>query len=390
MQNTYLDTKIKNTCNGCGVCAFVCPQKCIKMIEDGEGFLYPEIDENKCIKCNKCRKLCGNFNEKKEKNEKAYACINKSEEQLQFASSGGIFYILAEYVIKNDGVVFGVAYNKELMAIHDFAETLQECKKFCGSKYVRSDLQNSYQNVKLFLENGREVLFTGTACQISGLKKYLGKNYKNLILCDILCHANPSPKVFKLYKENLEKIENRKISNVLFRSKETGWRNQIPIIEYENNIKKQENTYFKAFVSEMINRPSCNSCKFASKRRISDFTIGDFWGIEKVNPDIDTKNGVSLLNVNSNKGFEIFDKIKEKMNSIEVDYDLAASFNHYSNVLAHKNRDKFFKNLSIGKIDSNNIIDYMNKYTKKPFYRKILVNGKRIIKNILINRKKIS
>ena len=383
MENTYLDNKTKNTCNGCGVCALICPKKCIKMIEDSEGFLYPIIDESKCIKCNKCRKLCGNVNEKKQVNEKAYACINKSEEQLQDSSSGGMFCILAEYVIKNNGVVFGVTYNKDLVAIHDFAETLQDCKKFCGSKYVRSDLQKSYQNVKSFLESDREVLFTGTACQVNGLKKYLGKEYKKLILCDILCHANPSPKVFKLYKENLEKLERQKVKNVLFRSKETGWRNQTPIIQYENDIKKEENTYFKAFVSEMINRPSCNSCEFASKRRISDFTIGDFWGIEKIIPDIDTKKGVSLLNVNSDKGFEIFDKVKEKMNSIEVDYDLACSFNHYSNVPTHKNRNRFYNDLANSKINNNNIIYYMNKYTKRSFYKRVLGKVKRTIKGCI-------
>lgn len=383
MDNTYLDNKQKNMCNGCGVCALVCPKNCIKMVEDGEGFLYPEIDESKCIKCNKCRKFCANFNSKKEENEKAYATINNSEEQIKDSSSGGMFYILAEYVIKNNGVVFGVTYNKDLKAVHEYAESLQECKKFCGSKYVRSDLQSSYTKVKEFLKNDRFVLFTGTACQISGLKKYLGKEYNKLILCDILCHANPSPKVFKLYIKNLEKIKNKKIKKVWFRSKENGWKNQTPIIEYENGEKEEENSYFTAFVNEMINRPSCYSCQFASKRRISDFTIGDFWGIEKVLPDIDISKGVSLLNVNSDKGFKIFDEIKEKMTYREVDYNLACSFNHYHNVQVHNDRDKFFRGICSGEINENNIITYMNKYTKKPLYRRVLGKVKKIIKKII-------
>lgn len=383
MNNTYLDNKMKNTCNGCGVCALVCPKKCIKMVEDGEGFLYPEIDESKCIKCNKCRIFCANFNNKEEKNEKAYVAINNSNEQLKESSSGGMFYILAEYTIKNNGVVFGVTYNKNLKAVHEYAETLEECKKFCGSKYVRSDLQDSYIKVKQFLDEGRKVLFTGTACQISGLKKFIGKENENLILCDILCHANPSPKVFELYIKNLEKIKNKKVKYVWFRSKENGWKNQTPIIEYEDGQKEEENSYFIAFVWEMINRPSCYSCQFASKRRISDFTIGDFWGIEKVFPDIETTGGVSLLNVNSEKGSRIFDEVKEKMNYREVDYDLACSFNHYHNVSVHSNRDKFFKGISDGSINENNIIEYMKKYTKKPLYRRILGKGKRIIKKIV-------
>lgn len=384
MNNTYLDNKQKNMCNGCGVCALVCPKKCIKMVEDDEGFLYPKIYENKCIKCNECRKKCANFNNKKEKNEKAYATINNSEQQLNESSSGGMFYILAEYTIKHNGVIFGVTYNKDLKAVHKYAESLDECKKFCGSKYVRSDLQDSYIKVKEFLNDGRYVLFTGTACQISGLKKYLEKEYDNLILCDVLCHANPSPKVFEMYVKNLEKIKNKKVRTILFRAKENGWKNQTPIIEYEDGEKEEEKSYFNAFVSEMINRPSCYLCQFASKRRISDFTIGDFWGIEKILPNIETSRGVSLLNVNSNKGFKIFDEIKVKMKYIEVNYDLSWSFNHYKNVKVHKNRNKFFKKICDGKINENNVIIYMNKYTKRKLHNRIIGKGKRIIRDLFI------
>lgn len=385
MGNTYLDNKIKNTCNGCGVCKLVCPVNAIEMKEDGEGFLYPEINESKCIHCNKCRKACANFNDKKEENEKAYVAMNHSEDQLKISSSGGMFYLLAEYVIKQKGVVCGVTYNNKLEVVHAFAENLEECKKFCGSKYVRSDLQNSYQKVKEFLNNDRYVLFTGTACQISGLKKYLEKEYDKLILCDILCHANPSPKVFKLYIKNLEKIKHKKVKTIWFRSKENGWRNQTPIIEFEDGETEEENSYFNAFVNEMINRPSCHACSFASKRRISDFTIGDFWGIEKVLPEIDTSKGVSLLTVNSKKGFKIFDEINEKMLFKEVDYNLACSFNHYHNVDVHKKREKFFKGISDGTINENNIISYMNKYTKRPLYRRILSKYKRVLKILFIN-----
>ncbi len=383
MDNTYLENKIKNTCNGCGVCALVCPKKCIRMVEDSEGFLYPEVDESKCIKCNKCKRYCANFNNKEEKNEKAYIAINNSGEQLKESSSGGMFYILAEYTIKNNGVVFGVTYNKELEAVHEYAETLDECKKFCGSKYVRSNLQDSYIKVKEFLDNGRKVLFTGTACQISGLKKFVGKEDDNLILCDILCHANPSPKVFKLYIKNLEKINGKRVKYIWFRSKENGWKNQTPIVEFTDGSKEEENTYFKAFVSEMINRPSCYNCQFASKRRVSDFTIGDFWGIESLDSEINSEKGVSLLNINSDKGRKIFDKVKEKMFFKEVDYDLACSFNHYHNVSEHQNRDKFFRGIVNNNINETNIIKYMNKYTKEPLYKKALKKLKRIIKKIL-------
>ena len=166
MDKTYLDSKVKSSCNGCGVCALVCPKKCIKMVEDGEGFLYPVIDENECINCGKCRRLCANFNDKKEADEKAFVAINNSKEQLKQSSSGGMFYIFAEYVIKQGGVVFGVTYNDKLVVVHEYAETLEECKKFCGSKYVRSDLRDSYAKVKEFLDSNRWVLFTGTFCGV--------------------------------------------------------------------------------------------------------------------------------------------------------------------------------------------------------------------------------
>lgn len=380
MDNTYLDNNIKSSCNGCGVCALVCPKECIKMVADEEGFLYPKIDKEKCIKCGKCKKYCGNFNQKKEKDEKAYIAINKSSEELKNASSGGMFFILAKYVIEKNGVVCGVTYNDNLEVVHEFAETLEDCKKFCGSKYVRSNLQDSYKKTKEYLENDRYVLFTGTACQLSGLKKYLSKDYDNLILCDILCHANPSPKVFKQYISNIEKKENKKVIDILFRDKNTGWRSQVPTIVFEDGTKKTENSYFTAFVREMINRPSCYSCQFATQRRVTDFTIGDLWGIEKVDPSIDTTNGVSLLTVNSLKGRTTFNEINNQMFFKEIDYNLVASYNHYHNVLQHKNRDKFFDGITSGKINENNIISYMNKYTQVNILRKLIKKAKRIIK----------
>lgn len=381
--NSYFDTYKKEDCNGCGTCSLICPVNAIKMTEDEEGFFYPKIDEKKCIKCNKCRKYCGNINDKKEENEKAYIAINNSKEELDISSSGGMFYILAKYVIEKRGLVCGVTYNQNLEVIHDFADTLEECKKFCGSKYVRSDLKDTYKKTKEYLEDDRYVLFTGTACQISGLNKFLEKDYKKLILCDILCHANPSPKVFKMYIKNLEKVKNKKVKKIWFRSKETGWKNQIPLIEYEKGEKEEENSYFQAFVSELINRPSCSSCQFATKRRVTDFTIADFWGIEKVDSNINTKDGVSLLTVNSEKGSRIFEEVKEKMMYKKIDYNLAASFNHYKNAQVNKNRNKFFKNIVNGKINENNIIDYLKKYTKKSLYNKVTIKFKRIIKKIL-------
>jgi len=383
MNETYFDSNNKKDCNGCGVCAYVCPKKCIKMEEDTEGFLYPSITKNECIKCNKCKIFCSNFNLKEEENEISYLAKNISKEELEFSSSGGIFYILARYTINKKGVVFGVYYNQEMVAVHDYAETFESCKKFSGSKYVRSDLKDSYIYIKDFLNQNRIVLFTGTACQIAGLKKYLNKDYSNLILCDILCHANPSPKVFAQYLQNLKIIYKKKVTNVAFRSKETGWRNQVPIIYFDDDTKIQENSYFRSFVLEMINRPSCNSCVFASKRRISDFTIGDFWGIENILPNYDDSNGVSLLTVNSIQGEMILNEIKDQMELIEINYKEASDYNHYQNVMVHKKRNQFFEELSNNKINETNIIKYMKKYTQDTFHKRAIQKVKRNVKKIL-------
>lgn len=379
MKNNYFNTNNKSLCNGCGTCALKCPRNAIVMIEDEEGFLYPKIDEQKCIKCGICEKVCSNFNENDE-NATAYIAINKNLEELKESSSGGIFYILAKYVIKNKGIVFGVAYDQDLKVIHKYAQTLEECKQFRGSKYVRSDLKNTYKEVENFLLEDKMVLYTGTACQINGLKKYLGKEYEKLILCDILCHANPSPKIFEMYKKNIENKYLKKIVDIRFRSKENGWKNQTPIIEFSDKSKIEENSYFNAFVKELINRTSCYSCVFASKSRVTDFTIADFWGIEKLKPNIDTSKGISLLTVNSSKGERILKMIKQYMYIEKVEIDIAAKYNHFNNLPVHKKRQQFFNSISSGKITEDNIIDKMNKYTKVSVLKRIFRKIKRIIK----------
>ncbi len=377
MENIYLKNKDKSMCNGCEICTKVCPTNAIKMVEDQEGFFYPEIDKDKCINCNKCKNICSNYNTSLG-NEKVYVAINKNEKELEESSSGGMFYILAKYVIEKNGVVFGVEYDENLKVRHNFYETLEECKRFQGSKYVRSDINDSYRKVEEFLKDDRYVLFTGTPCQCNALKTYLVKEYEKLILCDIICHANPSQKVFDKYKNEIENSRDKKIKMIYFRTKNNGWRNQTPIIEYMDNEKEEEKTFFSAFVKELINRPSCHSCVFASSNRVTDFSIGDFWGIEKVMPEVEDKDtGISLFMVNSKKASEVFDSVKEYINYKEVDKDLAFLYNHNKNVPMHKNREKFFNNL-----DKISVIDNMNQNIKVSFIRKVFRKCKSLLNKI--------
>lgn len=347
------------------------------MVEDQEGFFYPEIDKDKCINCNKCKNICSNYNTSLG-NEKVYVAINKNEKELEESSSGGMFYILAKYVIEKNGVVFGVEYDENLKVRHNFYETLEECKRFQGSKYVRSDIKDSYRKVEEFLKDDRYVLFTGTPCQCNALKTYLVKEYEKLILCDIICHANPSQKVFDKYKNEIENSRDKKIKMIYFRTKDNGWRNQTPIIEYMDNEKEEEKTFFSAFVKELINRPSCHSCVFASSNRVTDFSIGDFWGIEKVMPEVEDKDiGISLFMVNSKKASEVFDNVKEYIKYKEVDKDLAFLYNHNKNVPMHRNREKFFNNL-----DKISVIDNINQNIKVSFIRKVFRKCKSLLNKI--------
>lgn len=366
MENLYLKYGNKKDCNGCGACVYICPVNAISMIEDEEGFLYPKIDENKCIHCDKCKKYCSNFNDSKSKNI-TYRGINKSKEDLYISSSGGIFLAFAKKIIEEKGVVFGVKYDENLDVIHDYAENIEEVKKFCGSKYVRSDLKDSYKKAKEFLEEGRKVLFTGSSCQIQGLNIFLKKKYDNLITMDIICHANPSPKVFKMYIAELEKTKNKKVVNVIFRKKSEGWRNQNPIIEYEDGQTEKEKTFISAFLKEIINRPSCHECKFASSQRVSDITIGDFWGVEKIEPNLDEKLGVSIFIINTDKAEKELEEINDKIDSKIVDFDKIKIYNHFDNVQPNFKRKKFFKELD----NSENIIDVMKKYNNDTILDKI-------------------
>lgn len=382
IENKFLLKGDKKECNGCGICTKICPKNCIEMKEDSEGFLYPIIDENRCIHCNKCKNICSNINPPNKYKGETYAAINKSEEERKNSASGGMFYLLAKNIIEKNGVVFGVEYTKKLRVQHSFAENLEDCKKFQDSKYVRSDLNNSFEKAKEFLENDRWVLFTGTSCQVHALKLFLGKDYEKLILCDIICHANPSPKIFKMYLENIEKKYNKEIEKISFRTKENGWKNQTPIIQFIDGSKIEESTFLKAFICELINRPSCHACKFASFNRQSDITIGDFWKVDKVfgNSEMDDDKGTSLILINTEKGKKIFDEIKENMKLKRTTKELGLGNNRHENKPLHVNRQKFFKKVAKNKINEDNVLKMLEKYRKLNICQRIMRKIKFILK----------
>ncbi len=368
----------KTKCCGCTACASKCPKEAIKMVEDEEGFKYPIIDLEKCINCGLCEKVCPYNNEYKNKkifNESiAYGGWNKDEEIRKISTSGGIFTSIAKNIINNNGVVCGAIYDKDLNVIHDIIDNVEDLKKVNGSKYVQSDMKENFKKVKWHLDNNRLVLFSGTPCQVAGLSSFLGKEYENLYLCDIVCHGVPSPKAYNKYKSELEELDSKKLKSINFRDKCTGWQEYSFSARFNDNSnyieKAAENSYMKAFIGDIDLRKSCSTCKFAKLPRYVDFTLGDFWGVDNYYPELNKENkGTSLILVHTEKG----EKLLQKDDNIFIQQcNLQKAIIGNPSILQHnppnKNRDKFFAELEKVHFD-----DLVKKYIKKPsMIRKIL------------------
>ena len=313
-----LNEENRNLCCGCEACKEICPVNCITMEYDSEGFLFPIVDKEKCINCNKCVSVCSIFSEKKNldkiiKNTEVFAAWNKNEEIRKESSSGGIFSLLAENTLSNNGIVIGAMFNENNIVEHNFVNNIKDLYKLRGSKYVQSSTNGMYSLTKKYLEEGREVLYSGTPCQIEGLYKFLNKKYENLITCGIVCHGVPTPKIFSDYVKYLENKYKSKAKNIFFRKKTKGWRNSNFYIEFENkNIFEEliyKNYFFQGFGNCLYTRRSCYSCIYKLN---SDIIIGDFWGIELSQSEIDDNRGISLVISTSEKGKEKLKKIENQ------------------------------------------------------------------------------
>jgi len=373
----------KTSCCGCTACMNKCPKNAISMQEDEYGFKYPVVDKDKCINCGICENVCPIINNKTlQNNPKAYACINKNEEVRMESSSGGMFSLIANYILERNGVVFGAAFDEEFNLRHIAVDNIDDISKLRASKYLQSYIGNTYKEAKKYLDDGTMVLFTGTPCQIEGLKFYLQREYENLYTQDIICHGVPSPKVWKKYREYREKIDKIKPQEINFRNKDNGWHLYNLKFSYENKKyyaqNKNNDLYMKSFLSDLCLRDSCYDCSFKKKNRISDITLGDFWGIDKIDNEMDDNKGTSLVIVNSEKGKRIFDDIKDECIRKEVDLDLAINYNKsfIKSSNQNHNRDKFFKEL-----DSTSFDKLIKKHVqKKNIIKRILGKVKRVLK----------
>ncbi len=319
--------KINKSCTGCCACVSICPKKCIEMKMDKEGFPYPYIDASECVNCHLCEKVCQKEIDKGElSTQLGYACYHEDKLIQKQSSSGGVFFALAQWVLEKSGVVFGAAFDDNLILRHVSVVSIDAVKKLQGSKYVQSLIGNTYVEAEKFLEMGRWVLFSGTSCQITGLKKYLRKTYKRLITIDFLCHGVPSPGLLEEYFSYCEKkagarIDTKNLPN--FRDKSIDWRNYSIKIFFENGEEYSnvhyEDWYMRLFLENYSLRLSCYQCPFSSGGTCADITLGDFWKIDKIYPSVYDKDGVSCIFINSKLGQNIWEGIKMSFHAVEIE-----------------------------------------------------------------------
>ncbi len=403
----------KEKCCGCEACVQKCPQRCIYLQEDEEGFLYPKVNIEDCISCGLCRMVCPIIHQGEEHTPiSVFAAKNNNQDERFKSSSGGIFSLLVERVMSEGGVVFGAAFNDRWEVWHSYADSLKVCEKFKGSKYVQSRIGDSYQEAEAFLKEGRSVLFSGTPCQISGLKGYLRHEYDNLLTVDVICHGVPSPGMFRwyLYEEMqkvacqgdgknsvsfrpihsipkwdaLESVKNVEIKGISFRDKTKGWKKfsfALDLAKTTADGKKNtvslsytqdKNPFMKGFLRNLYLRPSCYDCPDRDLKSGSDITLGDFWGIGRALPSMDDDKGVSAVLLNTEKGARCFNELD--VEKVLTNYDVIRRYNNV--ILRNPAKPKKRKLMFCGE---DGFIERVNRLAKPS----LKIQLKKIIKTII-------
>lgn len=348
----------KNQCTGCTACANICPKSCIEMKEDDEGFAQPVIDNSKCISCLACERVCPILSNRTPKDEetKAYAALSKNDETRLESSSGGIFSELAKLILQSNGIVYGAKYDDDFKVIHTGIEDIESLKELRGAKYSQSDLSTIFQTIKTQLNNGRQVLFSGTPCQIGGLKAFLKKDYDNLYCIDFVCHGVPSPLVWKKYIEYRSQVDadNQVPEYINLRNKESGWSHYSYQVEFAYSksnhylCQNDKDLYMSLFVNNYILRRSCSNCYYKGYSCESDITLGDFWGIWDILPSMDDNKGTSVVFTHSNKGEKLLNSAAIHLQSNPVTLDQATMMNPslLKSSLPKENRERVLKEIS--------------------------------------------
>lgn len=379
----------KSKCCGCHSCFNICPKKAISMVRDEEGFLYPRVDATSCVNCGLCEKVCHFLQDspKRENKPTTYAAKIKDDEIRNQSSSGGLFSILANYILSKSGVVYGVAMNNTQKSAEFIrVDNIEDLAKLRGSKYLQATIDDAYKQVKEDLVSSRKVLFSGVPCQINGLKLYLGKEYDNLLIVEVICHGTPSPALWEKYFNYLENKYNAKIEKVNFREKRNGWKT-FGLTEDGDNISQylnqHQDPYMQMFLRNYCLRPSCYACKAKELESMADLTIADFWGIQNVVPEMDDDKGTSLVIVHSEKGKAVLEETKDEYIGKEVSFEQGVKGNpsYHSSVLIPKERDIFFKDMNTMEFDQ--LQDKYCKPIKISFIRRCINKAKNVAKKIL-------
>ena len=344
----------KTKCCGCTACQAVCEANCISMFPDCEGFLYPQVESEKCTHCEKCVHACPVLRPKTEipSLQKGYVLNHKDDLIRSESTSGGAFTPIASYVIERGGVVFGAVFDPEFNVIHRYHDTIENLKAFRGSKYVQSDMNNCYKEAKTFLENGRWVCFSGTPCQIEGLLHYLGKDYDNLITVDLVCRSVPSPLVWKRYLTYIKaRLGVDKITSIAFRSKNK-YGYQYPNLHISTPTRDyycgiETDPYMRSFFENIAVRPICYTCPFRKKFRKSDFTIWDCFFPEQADPALNDNKGSTCMIIHSSKGINLFAEIIDNFRYAEVDPENLHIREMFSDIPINAKRDKFFEDIKV-------------------------------------------
>lgn len=385
----------KENCCGCLNCINSCPQKCIALEKDEEGYVYPKINIDKCINCGICENKCPLLKTKSISQKTTpivYGLYNKNQKIRKKSTSGGFFYQLAKYVIEHQGIVFGVKYDKNMNVIHDYTEKEQGIFDFMGSKYVQSNVGDIFIKIKDFLKENRLVLFSGTPCQTAALKIFLNQEYDNLICCDFVCEGVPSNYYFDVYKHHYENEYKSKIVKFEFRNKKNGWLNFSNYIEFENGKKKyvfrNEFSLSQLLYSGISTRPSCMECKYKELKSGSDFKMADFW---KVSQSENTKYnyyGVSHIVINSEKAKRIFEKVSNNFEVFDSSYEEILKLNNSIKECESSENEKTELLYQIKDKTDEEVFAIINNKFKQTFVKRVKTKFKVILSTLkYINRR---
>ena len=363
-----IESLAESRCCGCAACANVCAVGAIRMAENQEGFLYPVINHELCVGCSACDRVCPRLDEYPV----AYAAMCNDMQVREQSSSGGLFRLMAEKILRQGGAVYGAAFDENFEVCHCRVDNVNDLNKLQGSKYVQSRMGDIFRDVKGELAAGRLVLFSGTPCQCEGLVAYLGKEYSNLYVVDFICHGVPSPAVWHSYVQYVAGLKkDTPISHVFFRSKNLSWERYLLEFTFANSSKYRNDLhtdiYLRGFLKDLYLRKSCYECTSRKLHRVSDVTVADFWGVQNVLPEMHDGRGTSLVLVQSEKGSRLFDGLDARVVKANFAEAIKGNPAYFCSPAMHPKRDMFFQRFGTGEA----LVPLLKELLKEPLKKRI-------------------